>query len=55
MDSVRTGLRSGDLAKDNYGRLACTNCETELATRNDPDEIGKVRVCPDCETEWQEM
>lgn len=55
MDSVRTGLRSGDLEKDNYGRLACTNCNTELATRNDPDEIGKVRVCPDCETEWQEM
>lgn len=55
MDSVRSGLRAGDLEKDNYGRLACTECEQELGTENDPDEIGKVRVCPECETKWQEM
>jgi DNA-directed RNA polymerase subunit RPC12/RpoP len=55
MDSVRSGLRAGDLEKDNYGRLACTECEQELGTENDPDEIGKVRVCPECGTKWQEM
>ncbi len=55
MDSVRKGLRSGDLEKDNYGRLTCVDCGEELATQNDPDEVGKVRVCPACDGEWQEI
>ncbi|MBX0293463.1 HVO_0758 family zinc finger protein [Haloarcula nitratireducens] len=55
MDSVRKGLRAGDIEKDNYGRLSCTTCEESLATNNDPAEVGKVRVCPDCGSEWKEL
>ena len=55
MDSVRKALRSGDLEKDVYGRLNCADCEAELATTNDPDEIGSVRRCPECEEEWKEL
>ncbi len=25
------------------------------ATKNDPDEVGKVRVCPECGGEWKEL
>jgi len=55
MESVRKGLRSGGLEKDNYERLSCATCEEQLATKNDPEEIGKVRVCPECGTEWKEL
>lgn len=55
MESVRKGLRAGDLDKDTYGRLACANCGEQLATENDPGEVGKVRVCPECEGEWKEV
>lgn len=55
MTSVRKGLRSGELEKDTYERLTCAVCEQELATQNDPDEVGKVRVCPDCGREWREV
>lgn len=55
MKSVRKGLRSGDLDKDTYERLSCTACEEILETRNDPDEVGRVRVCPECATEWREV
>ena len=55
MPSVRKGLRSGDLEKDTYERLTCTSCGEELETRNDPDEIGKQRVCPSCGKEWKEV
>lgn len=55
MPSVRKGLRSGDLEKDTYERLTCTSCEEALDTRNDPDEVGRLRVCPACESEWTEV
>jgi len=55
MPSVRKGLRSGDLEKDTYERLTCAECNEPLETRNDPDEIGKVRVCPSCGSEWTEV
>ncbi len=55
MESIRKGLRSGALEKDTYGRLSCTDCEAELATENDPDEIGKVRICPECGEEWKDV
>ena len=55
MDSVRKGLRAGDVEKDNYGRITCTNCDEALATRNSPDEVGKLRVCPSCGVEWKEL
>jgi DNA-directed RNA polymerase subunit RPC12/RpoP len=55
MESVRKGLRAGDLEKDMYGRLTCTACEEEVNTENDPDEIHKVRVCPECGERWKEL
>ena len=55
MESVRKGLRSGDLEKDTYERLTCADCGEELLTENDPDEVGKVRVCPSCDTEWKDV
>lgn len=55
MKSVRKALRDGDLSKDNYGRLSCVDCDTTLKSRNDPSEIGTVRLCPNCESEWQEL
>jgi len=55
MQSVRKGLRSGDLEKDNYERLRCTACGEELGTENDPDEVGSVRVCPACGGKWQQV
>jgi predicted RNA-binding Zn-ribbon protein involved in translation (DUF1610 family) len=55
MKSVRKGLRSGELEKDVYERLACVTCGEQLDTKNDPDEIGSVRVCPECGTEWKQV
>jgi NAD-dependent SIR2 family protein deacetylase len=55
MDTVRQGLRGGDLEKDTYERLTCTHCEERLQTRNDPEEIGSVRFCPECEREWKQI
>lgn len=55
MDSVRKALRSGDVEKDTYGRLACASCGEQLATENEPEDVGKVRVCPGCGREWQEV
>ncbi|MFC6992230.1 HVO_0758 family zinc finger protein [Haladaptatus sp. GCM10025707] len=55
MESTRKGLRSGTIVKDTYERLTCAECNKKLKTRNDPDEIGSVRACPDCGTEWREL
>jgi len=55
MDSVRKGLRSGDLEKDTYDRLVCAACGSELATENEPDEVFTVRACPDCGREWKRL
>lgn len=55
MDTVRKALRAGDVEKDSYGRLSCTACDEELATDNDPTEVGKIRVCPNCGQEWKEL
>jgi hypothetical protein len=55
MQSVRKGLRSGAIEKDTYERLACADCEEELATKNDPDALGAVRVCPECGREWKKV
>ena len=55
MDSVRKALRSGDLEKDMYGRLACTDCEEELNKRSDPDGVGSLRACPECGAKWREL
>lgn len=55
MKSVRKGLREGELERDTYERLRCGECEAVLETVNDPDEIGTVRTCPDCDRQWQEL
>jgi NAD-dependent SIR2 family protein deacetylase len=55
MDSVRKALRSGDLEKDMYGRLTCTDCEEELDKRSNPDDVGSLRRCPECQGEWREL
>ena len=55
MKSVRKGLRDGDIEKDTYERLVCADCGKSLATKNEPSEIGSVRVCPECGTEYKEL
>jgi hypothetical protein len=55
MESVRKGMRSGAIEKDTYERLNCAECDEELGTKNDPDEMGTVRFCPECGREWQRI
>lgn len=55
MESVQKGLRAGEIVKDTYDRLVCAECEQELATRNEPEEIGSVRMCPDCGRQWRRL
>lgn len=55
MDTVRQGLRGGDIEKDTYERLICVHCDERLKTRNDPDEVFKVRVCPGCGREYKQV
>lgn len=55
MESVRKGLRAGDIEKDTYERLTCASCDTALETKNDPDELGSIRHCPDCGREWRRI
>ena len=55
MDSVRDGLRAGDLDKDTFDRLVCASCDRTLKMRNDPEQIGSVRFCLECDDEWLEM
>lgn len=55
MQSVRKGLRSGAIVKDTYERLTCADCEETLKTENDPDELGAVRVCPECGKQWKKI
>lgn len=55
MESVRKGLRAGDIEKDTYERLVCTACDETLETREDPDEVGQIRTCPECGREWRRV
>ncbi|MFB6155511.1 MAG: HVO_0758 family zinc finger protein [Haloferacaceae archaeon] len=55
MKSTRKGLRDGELFKDTYERLTCSNCEKTLKKKNDPNEVYSVRTCPECGTEWKEL
>jgi predicted RNA-binding Zn-ribbon protein involved in translation (DUF1610 family) len=55
MESVRKGLRAGDITKDTYDRLQCEACGSHLSTRDDPEEVGSVRACPDCGREWHQV
>ncbi len=55
MQSVQKGLRAGEIAKDTYDRLECAECGVQLTTKNDPEEVGSVRACPECGREWQQL
>ncbi|SFR37788.1 HVO_0758 family zinc finger protein [Halogeometricum limi] len=55
MKTTRKGLRDGELEKDTYGRLSCTDCGEALKKTNDPDEVFSLRTCPECATEWKEL
>jgi hypothetical protein len=55
MKSIRKALRDGDLEKDTYERIVCANCEKSLGRRNEPDEIGDIRVCPECGAEYKQI
>lgn len=55
MRSVRKGLRAGEITKDTYDRLECADCGVQLKLRDDPDEVGAVRVCPECGREWRRI
>ena len=55
MESVRKGLRAGDLEKDTYDRLRCVTCQTTLARRDNPDELGYVHGCSECGRKWRRI
>ena len=55
MKSVRKGLRSGEIEKDVYERLACSECGEELGTENDPDELHAIKICPECDRRWKQI
>lgn len=55
MESVRKGLRAGDIEKDTYGRLECAACGTQLGRRDSDEEVGAVRLCADCGREWKQL
>jgi len=55
MRSVRKALRAGEIEKGTYDRLECAECGATLKSRNDPDELGVIRSCHNCDREWQEI
>ncbi|WP_330166484.1 HVO_0758 family zinc finger protein [Halobacterium sp. KA-4] len=55
MDSIRRALREGEIKKDMYERLECAECDEQLVTKNEPDEVGSIRACPECGQEWRQL
>ena len=55
MKSTRKGLRADELHKDNYERLACSECDETLKKDDDDDEVHAVRTCPECGQQWKEL
>ncbi len=55
MKTVRKALRDKELVKDTYQRVNCAECEKPLKTKNDPDTITTIRICPDCGKEWKSL
>ena len=55
MKSTRKGLRDGDLFKDTYQRLTCTDCEKVLKTTADSDNVFDLRTCPECGTQYKDL
>ena len=55
MKSTRKGLRNDELYKDNYERVACSECDETLKKDDDDDEVYAVRTCPECGQQWKEL
>lgn len=55
MESVRKGLRAGELEKDTYDRLVCVTCEVPLSKSEDPGNVGSIRTCPKCGARWRRL
>lgn len=55
MKSTRKGLRAGELFKDNYERIKCSECEEVLKRHDENDEVFDVRTCPECGRKWKEL
>ena len=55
MKSIRKALRDGDIEKDTYERIVCSDCGKSLGRRNEPDEVGDIRVCPECGAEYKQI
>jgi len=55
MKSTRKGLRDDELHKDNYERVACSECDETLKKNDAPDEVYAVRTCPECGQQWKEL
>lgn len=55
MDSIRKGLRAGDIQKDTYGRFECAVCGVSLTKRDDPEGMGSIRTCPECGRQWRRL
>lgn len=55
MDTVREGLRDGDIHRGRFERLACAACDRELTLTDDAEVIGNVMTCPGCGSKWQDL
>lgn len=55
MDTVREGLRAGDIRRGRFERLTCSTCERELGLQDDAEAVGTVMACPDCESAWLDL
>jgi len=55
MESVRKALRAGQIDKDTYGRLECTQCEVQLGKKEDEDGVGSLHTCPECGRVWRRV
>lgn len=55
MKSVRSGLRTGEIERDTYQRLSCIECDSQLRTIDNPDELGAIRQCPECGRQWRQL
>jgi hypothetical protein len=55
MDTIRKGLRAGDIEKDTYGRVRCSQCDISLTNESAPDEVFDIRECSECGRRWKEL
>jgi len=55
MDSVRKGLRAGEIEKDTYGRLECAACGVRLGKKEAEDGYGYYRTCGECGRVWRRV